>query len=260
MRTYILNAVFAVAVLASGIQARSTNRTVQLDIQPPPSSGYLGIRLGEIDEDRAKVLKLRDNRGVEVREVEPNSPAERAGLKPADVLLTYNGENILGGEQFVRLVRETPPGRKVNIEIWRDGHPQALSVTTGSPPVRTNFARMPSPPWTISPMPDIPTALVVWRNLTLGVECEPLGPQLSHFFGVKGGVLMRSVEKDSPGDKAGLRAGDVLTGLGDRPIYSLRDFNSFMRNLHNPGAPIPVTVVRDHKEMRLTAIPAEPQQ
>src|SRR5579864_4276068 len=74
---------------------------------------YLGVNLAEIDSARAKELKLKEPSGVEITRVEEASPAEKAGLKPNDVVLEYNGQRVEGMEQFGRLVRETPGGREV---------------------------------------------------------------------------------------------------------------------------------------------------
>src|SRR6201996_1440109 len=95
---------------------------------------YLGVRLADIDSDRARALHLNEERGAEVVKVEPGSPAESAGLKAGDVLVSYNGENILGAQQLGRLVSETPKGRKVKIQFWRDGKMQgAMAVLAESP-------------------------------------------------------------------------------------------------------------------------------
>ena len=85
------------------------------------SGSHLGVHLRDIDADRAKVINLGESRGVEVVGVEDGSPAEQAGIKTGDVLLAYNGENILGAQQLGRLVSETPRGRKIKIEYWREG-------------------------------------------------------------------------------------------------------------------------------------------
>src|SRR3954454_4231085 len=74
---------------------------------------FLGLGVSEIDSDRAKALNLREERGVEITRVEEDSPASRAGLKIADVVLEYGGQRVEGTEQFVRLVHETPVGREV---------------------------------------------------------------------------------------------------------------------------------------------------
>ena len=96
------------------------------------SGSFLGIGVQEIDADRAKALNLREERGVEVTRVEDDSPAAKGGIKTGDVVLEYNGERVEGVEQFMRMVRETPPGREVKLSITRNGSPQQLTMKTGS--------------------------------------------------------------------------------------------------------------------------------
>jgi serine protease Do len=104
------------------VQADLSNLEQNLRLATQVRSGtYLGVQLADIDADRAKALHLDEERGVEIEKVEPGSPAESAGLRAGDVLLTYNGENILGARQLGRLVSETPKGRKVRIQFWREG-------------------------------------------------------------------------------------------------------------------------------------------
>jgi S1-C subfamily serine protease len=69
----------------------------------------------DITSDRAKALKLKEERGVEVTSVEPDSAAAKAGLKVGDVILEYNGQKVEGWEHLKRLVRETPIHREVKI-------------------------------------------------------------------------------------------------------------------------------------------------
>jgi serine protease Do len=230
-----------------------------LDAQFHTGGSYLGVQLSDIDADRAATLKLGDPRGVEIRQVEPGSPAEDAGLRAGDVLLSYNGENILGAQQLGRLVSETPAGRKIKVQYWRTGktesaivttaesRPRVIGIPTGS--MSPNGFNMPELRTLI--VPDIPTPLLVWKNSMLGIACEPLDAQLADYFGVKRGVLVRSVDKGGPGDKAGVKAGDVITSLGDRGIGSPRDFTSFTRTEHQPIRNTSVELVRDHKTLKL---------
>ena len=92
------------------------------------SGGHLGVGLTDIDADRASALKLGEPRGVEVRSVQPDSPADQAGIAPGDVLLTYNSEEILSAPQLGRLVIETPAGRKVKMQYWRQGKTKSVIV------------------------------------------------------------------------------------------------------------------------------------
>jgi serine protease Do len=230
----------------------------------PPQGSYLGVRLADVDADRARTLKLSEERGVEVTNVEEDSPAAKAGIKPGDVLLKYNDENILGAQQFVRLVRETPQGRKVSIQVWRDGRTQMTVVTTGAPKFQFEMPPGPiafnSPNMKFLPPIDTPTFLMGWKNSLLGIECESLDSQLAQFFGVRHGALVRSVAKGSPAEKAGIRAGDVLTAIGDRSVGNAHDMTSYDRLAYEPGKPLSVSLVRDHKPMAVSVTPLENPQ
>jgi serine protease Do len=219
---------------------------------------YLGVRLADVNADRAHALKLPEAEGVEVTKVEPGSPAEKAGLRVGDVLLTYNGENILGAEHLSELVAETPAGRRIKIGYSRDGHEQTALVTTAPRERDVEFPHdlpaMPSPEFFNFRTPDMPAPLLLWKT-SVGIECEPLDTQLAQYFGVSHGVLVRSVEKSSASEKAGLKAGDVLTLFGDRSVSSPKDVTAILR-VHQPGKPIRVTVMREHRPLRLTITPS----
>ena len=113
------------------------------------------MNLAEIDANRAKELKLKEDYGVEITRVEENSPAEKAGVKAGDVVLEYNGQRVEGMEQFGRMVRETPPGREVKLTISRNGATQTLTAVLGSRKFRFagNFPSFEMPEFH---MPDIP--------------------------------------------------------------------------------------------------------
>jgi serine protease Do len=264
----LLIALMAAMVLPANVRAQSNSDEPRaamqaLQGQVRANGSYLGVRLVDIDADRARTLKLPEERGVEVTSVEEDSPAAKAGIKTGDVLLKYNDENILGAQQFVRLVRETPQGRKVNVQIWRDGKTQTTVVTTGAPKLHfempPTFVGFNPPDMRFLPV-DTPTVLMAWKNSLLGVECESLDSQLAQYFGVKHGALVRSVGKGSPAEKAGIKAGDVLTAIGDRSVATAHDMISYERLAHEPGKPISVSLVRDHKQMTVSLVPLGDQQ
>jgi serine protease Do len=199
---------------------------------------------------------LGDPRGVEVEGVQEGSPAQQAGLRAGDVLLSYNGETIMGAQQLGRLVSETPRGRKVKIEYWREGKVSTVTAITAAPrssPFPGDAGRdgelqlfMPR----ITAMVDsIPKPQLVWRTPLFGIECESLDSQLADYFGVKHGVLVRSVVKDSPAAKAGLRAGDVVTQIGERPVGEPRDLTSYVHTERHSSSPLSLEVTRAHKPL-----------
>lgn len=211
---------------------------------------YLGVNLAEIGVDRARELKLKETYGVEITRVADGSPAEKAGLKPGDVVLEYNGQRVEGMEQFGRLVHETPPGREVKLVVSRNGAIQPVVATLQTRKVRNLAAVMPSVEFPDMPeihIPDMPQIFTTWRSPMLGVEGESLGSQLAEYFGVKEGVLVRSVMKDSAAEKAGLKAGDVIIKVDGSTVTTSNELVSAVRSASSKKT-FPVELMRDHHE------------
>ena len=258
----LLSAALVPAVSLAHIGSAELGRLGLLQVQalgnqPAPGS-HLGIEFSDIGSDRAQALKLAEGRGVEVIAVEEGSPADKVGLQPGDVLLSYNGESILGAKQLIRLVQETPSGRKVKVQIWRAAA-ERLAVLTTSAPAQTSVP--PSSSFSFSEgtvyprmATIIPRPLLAWRDILFGMEFEELDAQLSEYFGVSGGVLIRAVEKGSPASKSGLKAGDVIVAVQQKPVLTAHDFASCLRR---PGPAPFVSIVRNHKKLNaLLATPA----
>ena len=236
--------------------------------QPPPAPpenlvvtrttrSFLGIGVQEIDADRAKALNLREERGVEVTRVEEDSPATKGGLRTGDVVLEFNGERVEGVEQFMRMVRETPPGREVKLSVMRNGSPQQIALRTGTRKsvLNARFSEfgsfeLPRIEMPEINLPDIPRPFMTWRSTVIGIEGESLESQLAEYFGVKEGVLVRSVVKNSAGDKAGLRAGDVIVKVDESKVASLREISSGLRAARGKKV-LPLAVVREKRELTL---------
>lgn len=223
------------------------------------TGSFLGIGVQEIDSKRAKEIGLKEEYGVEITRVEENSPASKAGLQKGDVVLEYNGQRVEGTEQFIRLVRETPVGRTVKLLVFRGGSTITLTATTEARKgVRRgedfNF-RFEMPEFR---MPDLPRAYMGWRSATIGVEAETLDSQLAEFFGVKEGVLVRSVIKGSPAERAGIRAGDVIVKVDGKKVASPRDITSELRSKRDQES-VPLTVVREKKEITVNVTVEAPR-
>ena len=138
MRPYIHLGVAALAGMmlaatTSGAGAQSM-RISQIINEPNPlavhsgSQGYLGVLVTDVDNDSASKLKLKDVRGAVITLIDHDAPAAQAGLRVNDVVLELNGQAVEGAEQFGRMMREIPPGRKVSLVISRDGATQTIAV------------------------------------------------------------------------------------------------------------------------------------
>ena len=235
----------------------SRQRTAGRIIVQRDGGSYLGIGVVDVTSERAKALNLKEERGAEVSSVREDSPASKAGIKEGDVVLDYNGTAVQGTEQLTRLVRETPVGRQAKIVVWRNGASQTLTATIEEQKgtvLRSDGGTVVLPNIRI-PMPqiEIPRFQLTYQNPILGIEGESLGSQeqLAEFFGVKEGVLVKVVRKSSAAEKAGIKAGDVLTKVDDSKVTTTQEITRALRNLGSKKT-FTVIVVRNKKEMPLT--------
>jgi serine protease Do len=210
-----------------------------------PGGSYLGVGIQEITAERAKALKLREDSGVEITRVSTDSPAEKAGLKVGDVVTQYNGTKVEGLEQLSRLVRETPVGREVKLDIIRNGATQTVTAKIGQHPPAPGF-----PDGYSFRMPDIPRIFQGMRSSMLGIEAESIDGQLAQYFGTNEGVLVRSVMKTSAAERTGIKAGDVILRVDDTKVTSTAEISARLRSAR--GKSMPVALLRDHKEIMLT--------
>ncbi len=279
------------AVAAVAQQPAAPRPRVTIGIE---DTGWLGVSPDDVSADRAKELKLSPARGVYVDEVEKDSPAEKAGLKPGDVITEFNGEHVEGAVQFRRLVRETPPGHTVSISIWRDGRSQTLTATLSR--VNDQFQRqfnlnlngpnfafnmpelegtvptpaMPAMP-EIAPFPQGSYSFVPPRGSgnnifiygstpTIGIGTQNLSGQLGSYFGAPDGegVLVEDVQSGSPAEKAGLKAGDVITKLDGNRVRTAGDLQSELRAKKEDKS-VQLTVVRHGSETTVTVEPNKPK-
>jgi serine protease Do len=237
----------AAAIAALGLTMASAEGQIVLQGQHATATSFLGVMIQEVGSDRARELKLPEEAGVEITRVDPNSPAASAGLMTGDVVLQYGGQKVEGLEQFSRLVRETPAGREVKLQIFRSGGAQTVTAKIASRPGPPLV--LPAEPFNFR-LPDTPRDLLSRRSNLLGIEGEPLNGQLADYFGVKDGVLVRSVAKNSAAEKAGIKAGDVITRVGDSKVSTPADITSHLRTLR--GQSVPVAVTRERREMTLS--------
>jgi membrane-associated protease RseP (regulator of RpoE activity) len=224
----------------------------------PGAGSYLGIDIRDITPDRVNALKLKEERGVEIIALDQDAPAGKAGLKEHDVILEYNGVRVEGQEQLRRLIRETPPGRTVVLNISRDGNPVSINVQVGD---RSKLAEgwqkanrdrsiMVMPSMRVPDFPEIDLGnLTLGNSYSLGMQLENLNEQLGDYFGVKGGsgLLVRSVSKGSAAEKAGINAGDVIVRIDNEKIANRSDLRRFL-NAHQKGGKITIGIIRDKHE------------
>ncbi len=242
---------------ADGQLTQDTKKTKTFVIASGRS--YLGIDIQDVTPERLSALKLKEERGVEVTMVDQDAPAGKAGVKEHDVITEFNGTKVESGEQLRRLIRETPPGRTVALGISRDGNPMTINVQLGD---RGKIAAEYLPQVVVPrPMPPMPEITIpnfegqfhMYSSPYLGVQIESVGRQLGEYFGIKDGegILVKSVEKNSPAEKAGLKAGDIIVKADNEKTPDRSDLRRIMHN-HRNGGKVTLGIVRDRKEQNIT--------
>ena len=208
--------------------------------------------------------------GAVIETVTPESPADKAGLKAGDAIVEFDGERVRSVLHLTRLVQETPAGRSVTAGVMRGSQkltvnvmperrtfdddfgfryletPRASRATPPPPP------RAPRPPALMTPARpfDFPGVLRFGRGGRLGVTIESIDDQLAEYFGVKEGALVKSVQDGSAAQKAGIKAGDVITAINGSKVYESSDVNRAIERLET-GGEFTVDVVRDKKTQSL---------
>lgn len=250
--------------------------------------GYLGVYLEEVTPERSKELGLKEERGAVVMKVVGDSPAEKAGLKENDVIVSFNGRRVDSVRELQRLLNETPADRTVQIEVMRGGSRQMLATTLAKRSLQgftmlgpgadelfmkqnqeslkqteeslkryEEAQKWQKEKWKALP-PNFgdfafvnPGELLFFSGPRLGITAESLTPQLAEFFGVKDGkgVLVASVEDNGVAAKAGIKAGDVIVAVDNERVDSGRALVKALSG--KTEGVVPFKVVRNHAEQTI---------
>ena len=173
--------------------------------------GWLGVYIQDVTPSLAKALKLPVNRGAIVTKVIPKSPAERAGLKPNDVIIRYDGKEVKNSHQLSILVSNTKPGTKVKLVVIRDGKEKTLKVRIGELKERGKHG-----------------GVVTGMLEKFGLELKDVPPEVARQLGIEGGAYVVSVRRGSIAMEAGFRKGDVIVSINRHPIRSADDAIKFI--------------------------------
>lgn len=224
------------------------------------AQGYLGVDIADVDAEKAQALKLKDTHGAVITLIDHDAPAGQSGLRINDVVLQLDGQAIQSADQFRRILRDLPPGRKVMIQISRDGNQQTVTVAL------VDRKAMEQSVWhklgaTSSSVPEMgilsgdtmPSGFHLpsfGSTLKVGALVEPLTTQMAAYLGVESGLMVKQVARKSEAEKSGLRAFDVILKVGPDFIATSADWDRSL--LANRGKPVQVTILRDKKQQTLT--------
>jgi C-terminal processing protease CtpA/Prc len=248
----------ATAVTAKEPKAKDSATSKQKQETPAKGEGgYLGVYMQELNDDVRKGLDIgASTRGVLVSGVEEGSPAEKAGIEEGDIITKFDGHKVESPEELRSAVQALEPGEEATVEVLHDGKSASKSVLVGEREHAEgfNYYEMPEDGMRRYPM-DMGRAFAFFGGPRLGVQAHEIDDDgLAAYFGVKSGegVLVLDVEENSVGDKAGIKAGDVIREVGEEKIGDVEDLRTAVRD-YDAGDEFTITVFRHGKNQSLKA-------
>ncbi len=180
--------------------------------------GYLGVQMAVLTEELAESFGYDGTRGVIIAEVTEDSPAEEAGLQADDIVLEISGRRVIDRNQLLNSVARIPPGKTVDVTVFRNGARRSVSLTVGERPPFLELAAAMKPPPSGEPFE------------ALGVTVAELTRNRAWRLGARSGsgVVVTAVTPDSLAGRVGIEVNDIILNLGDSRIRDLQDFRSAM--------------------------------
>jgi serine protease Do len=246
MRTTI-----AAVVLLAFLMGFTSSAAFAVEKNPKPGEGqkggWLGVSIQDISPKIAKKKDLKSDEGAYVNDVVEKSPADSAGVKEGDVIVEFNGRKIDDADDLLRAVQKANAGSKTTIVVLRNNEKKSLAIAVGKPR-RRNFNE-----GFAATAPRAPHMAIFGKSGMWGLRLSELNEQLGEYFGAPNGkgVLVEKVEKKSTGEKAGFRAGDVITKVNKSSVEDIRDLNEAAEDT-DKGDKLEIEVLRKGANKILT--------
>ena len=194
--------------------------------------GWLGVSIQPLTPELARSFGSKDVKGVLINEVMPDSPAAKAGLKPGDILLEFDGRPMEGPGDLQRAVGFFSPDRGAKVKIWRDQGEKTLEVKIGQAPDERQAQQQ------------RPGGGSRARSM-LGLEVRPVTPEIARQLNLRTteGVIVVRVEEGSSAAEAGVQRGDVVKQLNGQTVKTMADFERLTREMKE-GDPLTVLLQR----------------
>ena len=177
--------------------------------------GLLGVTIENVDNRIARGVGLNQPTGVLIQGLEPGYPAEKAGLKPGDVILSVDGDEVTSVNDLQIKIAQRSPNEEVKLKVWRDRRTLTFKVKLGKAPVSR-----PKPP------------LLEKKNKkgykNLGLEIRNLTNSEKKKFDIETGIFVEAVKPGSPAYEAGIFPGEIIISIDDKKIDETSDFEKII--------------------------------
>jgi len=184
--------------------------------------GFIGVQLGELSPEMAASLELpQDTKGVTVESVIEGSPGEKAGLKPYDVIVEFEGQPVEKRNEFINRVSMLEPGTKIKLVALRDGKRKPFTIELGTRPLREELG----------------SAGPTDQFEVLGFSVDNLTKEMAESLGYEGqrGVVVREVDPQSQAAEVGLTPGVLIKEVNRRPVSNVKEFRDAIDKAKEKG-------------------------
>ena len=200
--------------------------------------GYLGVSIDDAKNYQdVNTLGLPDQDGAVVRQVQPDTPASKAGIQTYDVIRKVNGEPVKNATELVRKISAFPPGTTVKLEVLREKNTIEVEVNLMERNLVANQRAAEKP--------------------IFGLKVQEVNPQILERMGMAKtvkGVIVVEVESGSPAEEARLMQGDIITEVAQKPVTNPAEFQKLVEQNSEPGKSLLVRFVRGNNNPDITII------
>lgn len=201
----------------------------QLKTNGEVTRGWLGITIQDLKGDLAEYYNLKDQRGVLVADVIPGDPADKAGIKPNDIIIDVNGKKVMTGRELTALTARLTVGEKATLKVLRDGKQESFDVEVGKRPLTLADAGSLRPE----------------KETEFGFQVAELTPEMARRLNLadERGVVVVGVNANSKAQKAGIQKGDLIKEVNRQSVESVGEFKK-MIHTHKKSEGINLLVKR----------------
>ena len=192
--------------------------------------GWLGVTIQDVDKNLAESFGLERPRGALVSQVGEDSPAQEAGLRAGDVIISFDGKDIPTSSDLPHVVGLIKPGTTVQVEIVRDKKRKKMKVEVGGLDAENSYSLAAG-------------SADEGYGGRMGLVVEGASPETLERWGINGGVVVREVVPSSVAAEAGIVVGDVITLIGSEPVKSKKAFDRIVEKLPADGS-VPLRLIR----------------
>jgi serine protease Do len=193
----------------------ASNIIQQLKTNGEVTRGWLGITIQDLKGDLAEYYNLKDQSGVLVTDVIPGDPADKAGIKPHDIIIDVNGKKVMTSHELTAMAAELTVGDKATLTVMRDGKQKSFDVEVGKRPLTLADVGTPRPE----------------KETEFGFQVADLTPEMARRLNVadESGVVVVGVSANSKAQKAGIQKGDLIKEINRQGIKSVGQFKKLIR-------------------------------